>query len=372
VPPTSLDDPSARPDGPRAASARGSRRSGEPDPACAAAVDLARQAALEEADPGTVGEHLGVTAEGDRVVTHSFANLARGYHGWRWAVTVARAPRSRHVTVSEVVLLPDRDAVVAPAWVPWSDRLAPGDLGATDALPYRADDPYLEQGYTATGDEDEDRVALWELGLGRPRVLSREGREAAATRWYTGDRGPTAEEAIHAAAACASCGYFVLLPGSLRLLFGVCANAWSPSDGKVVSVDHGCGAHSETDVEIPEPLPLPEPVLDETLTEAVALPPRTPVDEVPQEEPAVSEEQPAVPEGLPAVSEELPAVSEEQPAVSEEVPAVSEELPAAPGDQQVAVEQGPVEEAALVAAVAEVAAAEEAVASEAGEGEPPR
>jgi hypothetical protein len=28
-------------------------------------------------------------------------------------------------------------------------------------------------------------------------------------------------------------------------MFGVCANEYSPSDGKVVSFDHGCGAHSE-------------------------------------------------------------------------------------------------------------------------------
>lgn len=31
-------------------------------------------------------------------------------------------------------------------------------------------------------------------------------------------------------------------PGSLGTVFGVCANAWSPDDGKVVSLDHGCGA----------------------------------------------------------------------------------------------------------------------------------
>ena len=34
----------------------------------------------------------------------------------------------------------------------------------------------------------------------------------------------------------------------MRQMFGVCANEWSPSDGKVVSLDHGCGAHSQTDV----------------------------------------------------------------------------------------------------------------------------
>jgi hypothetical protein len=245
-----------------------------PDAVCAAAVALAQAAATDVAGAGSVGDHTGLDAEGDRLVTHYFEALTKGYRGWRWAVTVARPPRSRTATVCEVVLLPGTGAVLAPTWLPWSDRLAPGDLGPADQLPYRADDPYLDFGYTSTDDEDSDEVALWELGLGRARVLSPEGRSAAAQRWYLGDRGPTSDEAVHAQAACASCGYFVALTGSLRQVFGVCANEWSPSDGRVVSVDHGCGAHSETDVEHIEPLPLPPPILDETGAEAIVIMPR--------------------------------------------------------------------------------------------------
>jgi hypothetical protein len=286
VPPTSLDDgpattsaDAADPAAPvarvtRARSARAGSRAAEPDAVLAAAVDLARAAAEQDAEPGGVGEHLGVAAEGDRLVTHSFASLARGYRGWRWAVTVARAPRSRTVTVCEVVLLPGTDAILAPTWVPWQNRIAPGDLGPADALPYRPDDPNLAPGFTITQDADEDHQQVWELGLGRVRVLSMEGREAAAERWYLGDRGPASEEALHATAPCSTCGYFLPVAGALRRAFGVCANAWSPSDGRVVSVDHGCGAHSETDVEAGQPEPLPEPILDETGAEAVALPSR--------------------------------------------------------------------------------------------------
>jgi Protein of unknown function (DUF3027) len=283
VPPTSLDDGAGTTRPPRP---RGSRaaRDLEPDAAAAAAVDLARAAAVEDAEPGTVGEHLGVTAEGERLVTHSFASLAKGYRGWRWAVTVARASRSRVVTVCEVVLLPGSDAILAPPWLPWQDRIAPGDLGAADVLPYRRDDPNLAPGYTVTDEADEDQQQLWELGLGRMRVLSLEGREAAAERWYSGDRGPTAEEAVHAAAPCSTCGYFVPVSGGLRLAFGVCANEWSPSDGRVVSADHGCGAHSETDVEAVRAEPLPEPILDETGAEAVALAPRDPTPAAPNDE----------------------------------------------------------------------------------------
>ncbi len=241
------------------------------DAVCAAAVETARAAAQEVAGEDGVGEHLGAVAEADRLVTHSFRSLAKGYRGWCWAVTVARAPRARLVTVCEIALLPGDDALLAPAWVPWSDRLAPGDLGATDALPYRVDDENLDLGYEVTGDEEADRLALWELGLGRARVLSPVGRRAAAERWYGSGHGPTAPAALHAPAACASCGYLVRLSGGLGHLFGVCANEWSPQDGAVVSLDHGCGAHSETDVERPEPEPLAPPILDETGVEAVVV-----------------------------------------------------------------------------------------------------
>src|SRR5690348_8076193 len=78
------------------------------DQTCAAAVDLARDAILDE----HVGAHLSVAAEGERVVTHFFACTLPGYRGWRWAVTVARAPRSKHVTICETVLLPGDEALL--------------------------------------------------------------------------------------------------------------------------------------------------------------------------------------------------------------------------------------------------------------------
>ncbi|MGL5858334.1 MAG: DUF3027 domain-containing protein [Angustibacter sp.] len=246
------------------------RRRAGVDATLAAAVDAALGAALQVAEPGTVGEHLGATDDGDRVVSHGFACTATGYRGWRWSVTLARAPRSRTVTVSEVMLLPGEGAVLAPAWVPWSDRLAPGDLSPGDVLPRRPDDPLLEQGYEAIGvaadgqlaDDGVDAIAAWEWGLGRPRVLSLEGRAAAASRWYEGEHGPRDPHAEQASASCVSCGYLVPMAGALRQLFGVCASEWSPSDGRVVSYDHGCGAHSEVDVAPPIEI-ADVPVLDE-------------------------------------------------------------------------------------------------------------
>ena len=54
-------------------------RAVKPDPVGAAAVDLAREAAFEAAGVIGVGEHLGVTAEADRVVHHLFACPHPGY-----------------------------------------------------------------------------------------------------------------------------------------------------------------------------------------------------------------------------------------------------------------------------------------------------
>jgi len=336
--PTSLDDATVvPPDSGQAVDAEPAAvaepaRAAAPDAVCAAAVGLAQRAAEEVADGRKVGEHLGVDAEGERVATHYFACLSKGYRGWRWAVTVARASRARSATVCEVVLLPGVDAVLSPTWLPWSERLAPGDLGPADQLPFREDDPYLEPGYTQTDDEDADQVALWELGLGRPRVLSPLGRSAAAERWYRGDRGPTADEAVHAAAACSTCGYFLTLGGSLRRVFGVCANEWSPSDGRVVSVDHGCGAHSETDIEPVEPLPLPEPILDELGTEVVVLEPRSePAADVADAEAAVLETEGAEAAVVETEGAEAAVVETEGVAVDAPVAEVaSPESPAAP------------------------------------------
>jgi hypothetical protein len=247
-------------------------RTTRPDSIGAGAVDAARQALLDLVDAADVGEHLGQAAEEERVVTHYFECHRLGYRGWRWAVTVARASRAKTVTVDEVVLLPGDEAIVAPQWVPYRDRIKPGDLSPGDLLPTEEDDPRLVPGYLAGDDDDEDVDAdtylevADELALGRSRVLSLEGRELAAQRWYDGSHGPDSPIAQSAPANCGSCGFLVRMAGPLSRVFGVCANAYANDDGRVVSFDHGCGAHSEAQLsKKSQPQPLPEPVLD-TLT----------------------------------------------------------------------------------------------------------
>jgi hypothetical protein len=201
-------------------------------------------------------------AEGDRVVTHFFESAEPGYRGWRWAVTVTRASRAKIVTLAETVLLPGADALLAPEWVPWSERLRPGDMGPGDLLPTEAEDLRLEPGYTGedvpppnsvVSEEMEQLAAVEEadvtagppsaqtaaprtgtiaslaeeLGMRRARVLSRYGLHVAADRWDEayGAKAPMAQAAP---GTCVTCGFLMPLAGSLRQAFGVCANEFQP------------------------------------------------------------------------------------------------------------------------------------------------
>ncbi|GAB2529190.1 hypothetical protein GCM10027167_36950 [Nocardia heshunensis] len=214
-------------------------------PILAEAVELARRALLD-LEPIGVGAHLGVTAEDESSATHHFKATLPGYHGWQWAVVVAAPPEATVATVSESALLPGPDALVAPDFIPWEQRIRPGDLAPGDLLAPPLGDPRLVPGYLASGDPVVDEVAL-ELGLGRSQVLSREGREDAGERWFS-EYGPDTDMARAAPSTCGLCGFYVPLAGALRAAFGVCANAMG-ADGRVVHIAYGCGAHS--DVELP-------------------------------------------------------------------------------------------------------------------------
>jgi hypothetical protein len=265
-------------------------RSKEPDEACAQAVDLARAVAVEVAGADQVGPLVGCEADGDRLATHLFSCLAPAYPGWRWAVTVTRAARSRAATVSECQLLPGPDSLLAPEWVPWSERVRPGDLGVGDLLPASSDDERLVPVAVLEGD---DGVLDWDEGPGwdspewlaateggvrpagpdpaaaengplsrRRRVLSAIGRDAAAERWHSSEHGPRTPLAHAAPGPCATCGFLVPLSGPLGRAFGVCANEFAPDDGSVVALDHGCGAHSEAVATASAGSPVP--VLDDS------------------------------------------------------------------------------------------------------------
>ncbi|MGW5055513.1 DUF3027 domain-containing protein [Actinokineospora sp. NPDC004072] len=251
------------------------------DPALLAAVDLARAAAEAEAGD-EVGAHVAVTPEDAHAATHLFEADKPGYAGWRWAVTVARAPGC-DVTVSEVVLLPGPDALVAPPWVPWQERVRAGDLGVGDLLPTAPDDYRLVPGYAASDDPAVEELAA-EVGLGRQRVMSREGRLDAADRWRSGEFGPGSDMARSAPAHCGTCGFYLPIAGSLGAAFGVCGNEIAPADARVVHAEYGCGAHSEAEVEQVSPVLVADLIYDDAQLEVSETTPA----EVP-EDPAVSE-----------------------------------------------------------------------------------
>ena len=211
-------------------------------------LELARSAAIADAgNPELVGADVSVEIDDDgRVETYLFEAHLAGYKGWRWCVTIAIVDKKSEPTICDVVVLPGPDALLAPEWVAYRDRIQPGDVGVGDIVPSSLDDTRLVPSvHSLIADEELDAMQVFDLGLGRARVMSIEGRDQASKRWYESDRGPQSPIAQAAPKPCSSCAFFLPIAGSLRSSFGVCANAISPEDARVVSVDHGCGAHSE-------------------------------------------------------------------------------------------------------------------------------
>jgi hypothetical protein len=208
------------------------------------AVDDARSAIVEFSGEHTVGEYLGASFEDPTTATHRFLAVMAGYRGWQWAVVVAASPGADHATISEVVLVPGPTALLAPKWVPWDERIKPGDLSPGDLLAPPNEDPRLVPGFMSSGDPEVDELAA-EVGFGRRQVLGQWGRADAAQRWHDGDHGPSSAMARSTRRVCRDCGFYLPLTGSLGLMFGVCANELS-ADGHVVDAEYGCGAHSDT------------------------------------------------------------------------------------------------------------------------------
>ena len=265
---------------------------------------VARAFALQAAEnPDIVGEFVEVRGLCDNVSDFRFDCLKRGYEGWQWSVTLYHDEERDIWTVDETSLLPTSRALLAPAWIPWKDRLKPKDIAVTDALGTEPADPRLEPGYQAdaetkstisrksssdsgdhqTESEPHERTtpadieqAVDSMLLSRRHVLTALGRDQASERWYQGQHGPKSlSTRVAEGNTCSTCGFFVPLRGDLGAMFGVCANLWSPDDGRAVSIDHGCGEHSEID---PPPTPQlwvqSEPALDDMHIDVIAQSPR--------------------------------------------------------------------------------------------------
>ena len=282
---------------------------------------IAQAVAIEVADEDSqVGDFVEAIDLGDNVTDFRFETRVRGYEGWQWSVTLYHDVELDHWTVNESSLVPTDKALRPPEWIPWKDRLEPTDLAVTDSIGTDPDDPRMEEGFrktepaetgenvssdaesaettnasdnaetdadgaagsqgesaaaSVTSEEDIDE-AVEEFDLSRRHVLTSLGRSKTAKRWYEGPRGPKSlSTKTSDGNPCSTCGFFIPLKGELNLLFGVCANKWSPDDGRVVSIDHGCGEHSE--IEPPEPSHLwvqSKPAFDDLHIDIIAQAPR--------------------------------------------------------------------------------------------------
>jgi hypothetical protein len=116
-----------------------------------AAHDLARAALLEITPEPTVGKVVGHVVEGEHVLSLLFECTMSGYPGWRWTVSLARVDADSDPVVLEAELLPGDDALLAPDWVPWSERLA--EYQAAQEAARAAD---AGEGRASDSDSDDD------------------------------------------------------------------------------------------------------------------------------------------------------------------------------------------------------------------------
>ena len=123
----------------------------EVSPELVALQKVALASLLEMTPVSTVGKFLGTQDDGDGVVTLYFASESSGYPGWRWTVSISHQD-GQDPSVLETELTPGDGALLAPDWVPWSDRLA--DYKA--AQEPGADDEESEDSDDESEDDDDD------------------------------------------------------------------------------------------------------------------------------------------------------------------------------------------------------------------------
>ncbi|MCX8528918.1 MAG: DUF3027 domain-containing protein [Rhodoluna sp.] len=122
---------------------------------------FAYNAAVEAASRNAVGFFIDSVEEDEGVVTYLFEGKLKGYSGWRWSVSVFQGEGDVAPTISEVLLVPGPDSLVAPDWVPWSERLADykalqAELEAQAALEAEEAEDAEDSEEAEDGDEAEE------------------------------------------------------------------------------------------------------------------------------------------------------------------------------------------------------------------------
>jgi hypothetical protein len=163
------------------------------DAVLAEAIERARQGVLEIAPAEQVGQHVSAVAEGERLVVHRFEARVPGYGGWQWFASVARVPRSKHVTVCEVGLPPSGQSLLAPDWVPWAERVRPEEAAEAreaEAAEARAEGEAAE----ASTDAEASTEASTEGSAGTPAPLAEDGSDETSDAAVVSEGDPEAPE----------------------------------------------------------------------------------------------------------------------------------------------------------------------------------
>jgi hypothetical protein len=116
-------------------------------------ADIARAALAEITTPDTVGELTSEVKEDDGAITVTFAAAMLGYPGWHWTVSLAQLD-GEEPSVLETELMPGDGSLLAPDWVPWSERLADWEA-AQAAIAETADDDDDDSDDDIELDEDD-------------------------------------------------------------------------------------------------------------------------------------------------------------------------------------------------------------------------
>lgn len=115
------------------------------------AKNLALAALAEITPENTIGEPADYAVENGGVVSLRFRSLLLGYPGWFWTVSLTRV-EGEEPTVLEAGLLPGDGALLAPEWVPWSQRLE--EYKAHQAEIRASEEAQADS--SDDGDEDDD------------------------------------------------------------------------------------------------------------------------------------------------------------------------------------------------------------------------
>lgn len=85
---------------------------------------LAQKALDEFCEPGSFGEFFAEKEISKDHVELQFHSSLPAYKNWFWTVVLNRVDKKSAFTISEIVLVAGPDAMLAPPWTPWAERLA--------------------------------------------------------------------------------------------------------------------------------------------------------------------------------------------------------------------------------------------------------